>query len=595
MTWLKITSFLLFSSIYFLLNGQSGFSGDFTEIYTDQNITISIKLVLNNDCIDDLKSHFDFKWTGKFQYSEKYVSFKYTYIDCKDLNNYYRIFCIPIGFSNTLMKYYHIRQSAYELAQEKTNILTLADQFEFLPKQEGVISDIKVVSRYVEPDPIRLALSAPNSLSAINPNNQTNTQYYPVKIGEQVTLRLYGGSLIPNSNWYWFQDYCGNTKIDSGEVIKIKPNHTLSYFARAESFTGSKSTRCVSIIVYVEPNSIIVRDSLNYANYYFSKNEYGRALKTYEYVLSLDRNNKKALERVEEIDLLLHRSKIFFYEKTNYIDNVQIKLDISRGLEEITSERSFGIAHIRILFNSDTNGVRRFSYELLKGSDLTAKELAKLIPIGSKYHAAIFKGYYVMAHQEYLVDLSWNNRVLTIKKNQATWPKNLSTTNAAFNTSVLSTINKWPKGKYKFEVKSKIQNNHTQNDITLIKYKCTSGPQNVILSMILPGLGTRRVVDGNKSLRRTTFFILTAGVSVFAKIISDRTYNEYLIASNQTENEKLYNKANLTNRVFIISGSLAASIYLYDIIYVIHKGRTNIKKYKFATPYIVKREPITFY
>lgn len=594
MTWLKITLFLIFNSVYFLLKGQSVFNDDFKEIYTDQNIVISIRLTLRDDCIDDLKSYFDFKWTGKFQSSEKYVSFKYTYIDCKDLNNYYRVFCIPIGFSTTLMKYYQIRQSAYELAQEKTNVHALLDQFEFMPKQEGIISDIKVISRYVEPEPVRLALSAPNSLSAINPNSQTNTQYYPIKIGEQVTLRLYGGSLIPNSNWYWFQDYCGNTKIDSGEVIKVKPNHTLSYFARAESFTGGKTTRCASIIVYVDPNSIIVRDSLNYANYYFLKNEYGRALKTYEYVLSLDRNNKTALDRVEEIDLLLNRSRIFPYERTNYSDNVQIKLDIAKELEEISSERSSGVAHIRILFNSDTNGVMQFSYEVLKTSDLTPNELAKLIPIGGKYHAAILKGYYVMAHQEYLVDLSWNNSFVTIKKKNNTWPENLFEKNPVFNSVRLSTINNWPKGKYKFEVKTKIQTNQIRNDITLVKYKCTSGPQNVILSMILPGLGTRKVVDGNKGLRRSTFFILTAGVSVFAKVISDRTYNEYLIASNQTEIEKLYNKANLTNRVFIVSGSLAASIYLYDIIYVIHKGRTNIKKYKFATPYIVKREPITF-
>lgn len=343
----------------------------------------------------------------------------------------------------------------------------------------------------------------------------------------------------------------------------------------------------------IDPD-VIVRDLLNYANYYFLKNEYGRALKIYEYVLSLERNNNTALDRVDEIDFLLHRSKIFSYEKTNYSDNVQIKLDIAKELEEITTERSSGVAHIRILFNSDTNGVKRFSYVLLNSNDLTSKEVEKLILSEGKYRAAVFKGYYVMAYQEYIIDVIWNNSFVTIKKKNNTWPENLFEKNPVFNSVRLSTINNWPKGKYKFEVKTKIQTNQIRNDITLVKYKCTSGPQNVILSMILPGLGTRKVVDGNKGLRRSTFFILTAGVSVFAKVISDRTYNEYLIASNQTEIEKLYNKANLTNRVFIVSGSLAASIYLYDIIYVIHKGRTNIKKYKFATPSMVKREPITF-
>ena len=72
-----------------------------------------------------------------------------------------------------------------------------------------------------------------------------------------------------------------------------------------------------------------------------------------------------------------------------------------------------------------------------------------------------------------------------------------------------------------------------------------------------------------------------------------------MTATNPTNIDKLYNNANTSHKIALISGGISASIYLYDIIWVISKGAKNLKSSKPLKkqlqqgPVQIQNQPIT--
>ena len=57
-------------------------------------------------------------------------------------------------------------------------------------------------------------------------------------------------------------------------------------------------------------------------------------------------------------------------------------------------------------------------------------------------------------------------------------------------------------------------------------------------------------------------------------------YQKYKDSQNSYESDEFYKKADDLHKISLISGGLAATIYLHDIIWVISKGSQNLKKSK---------------
>ena len=154
-------------------------------------------------------------------------------------------------------------------------------------------------------------------------------------------------------------------------------------------------------------------------------------------------------------------------------------------------------------------------------------------------------------------------------------------------------------GKFTFEVKKKSINNNTFNDINLVKYS-NSGPACVLYSMIMPGMGTLKVSHGKKGWGRFASFLISSGIAFGSKLYSDEQYTNFLSATDQTLIDKYYNNANISNKIFLISGGLSVSIYLHDIIWVFSKGIKNQKKSKYIKeqlrkgPIEIQTQPIKF-
>jgi hypothetical protein len=138
----------------------------------------------------------------------------------------------------------------------------------------------------------------------------------------------------------------------------------------------------------------------------------------------------------------------------------------------------------------------------------------------------------------------------------------------------------YPNGTYTFVVKTKTLNQNSFNEVTLKGKYFSSGPSNFLLSMLMPGTGNKRVSNNYKIGKRITkSFITLSLISAVAYRYSALKYNEYKNAVDQPSMENAYYQSNLANKIFISSATLAASIYISDIVYVFFKGVSNKKKF----------------
>ena len=132
-------------------------------------------------------------------------------------------------------------------------------------------------------------------------------------------------------------------------------------------------------------------------------------------------------------------------------------------------------------------------------------------------------------------------------------------------------------GIYTFRVLDKELNGKKYQDVSLIDYK----DKLIIGSMFLPGLTEIKSYDRNKGKLMMGAFFLSAALSIGSKIYSDSQFHKYKDPLNYQNRNKYYTNANTANKVFLISGGIAITVYLYDITAIIigkkSHGYRNLK------------------
>jgi hypothetical protein len=207
-------------------------------------------------------------------------------------------------------------------------------------------------------------------------------------------------------------------------------------------------------------------------------------------------------------------------------------------------------------------------------------------------------GYFLASKENLTLDIKWSTSEEAYKSNS----KGIfqSEYSSPSQSTIESFINRQPikYGEYIFEIKNKEFNGKPFYDINLVKYKIV-GPEAALFSMIMPGMGTLNVTYGKKGWGRFTCFLLSSGLAIGSKLYSDSQYKSYLGATSQADIDRYFNNANISNKIALISGGISASIYLYDIIWVISKGFKNLKsseplrKQFQQGPIQIQNQPIT--
>ena len=359
----------------------------------------------------------------------------------------------------------------------------------------------------------------------------------------------------------------------------------LSQFKKANSCTSSKST--LNEKIKLTKQKILENQILaiqNKAETYFKENKLNLAIDQYKAVRLLDKYNRNAAKRIKEIaaikQLLAERStQVFSYKVTNENNYLQFKNNLLEDVRANINEKRNGYLSLDYLISFDTNGfnqsvINSISTSLNGYSTFLSKASQKgiLMPASKG-------GYFLAAKEKVTFDVKWKTSKMRFKSNS----KGITALDYSKQrrSAIHNFIKKqpFPYGNYKVEIKDKEFKGVVFTDIYMVKHR-VFGPSSALYSLIFPGWGSLKVSYGKKGWGRLTNFILTTGLAIGSKLYSDAQYQNYLGATNQTDIDKYYKNANTSHKVYLVSGALSASIYLYDIMWAISKGSKNQKQSK---------------
>jgi len=300
---------------------------------------------------------------------------------------------------------------------------------------------------------------------------------------------------------------------------------------------------------------------------------------------------KKRQKEAKLLEQKIAERNLFLIERANKIyDYCELKPNviktnnslITSGIQEIINRTDEGNLFLKTSYKFDTLGFfkGRFSASGQMGPNLNEflnSNYSKLLLSPSVKND-------LFVASECLVDfnLNWHTDYIRFKYKKNLIQSSIQIDGTAYSQIESKLKNQMVDGHYTFKRKYITVNDQTFNRITFDHYRNNRGPLNVFYSMLLPGLGTKRVTYSNKGTGRMILFILGAGVSAASKYYSNIYYNKYLISTNQVDIQYNYRMANNLQKSFLISGGFAASIYIYDFFHVIGRGIKNKKEQHFT-------------
>jgi hypothetical protein len=336
---------------------------------------------------------------------------------------------------------------------------------------------------------------------------------------------------------------------------------------------------------------------------YFKDQKYDMAIEQYNYIVLLDKSNivaSKKIKQIQEIkNILAKRSTtVFSYKITNNGDYFQFQNNLLNDINLLINKNKEGFLNLNYLISYDTTGANLSSVKSISTSLTGYSTYLSNISQNGILKPASEGGYFLASQENLTLDIKWSTANASYKSNSKRIFQSEYTSQN--QSTIESFINRQPfkYGKYIFEIKDKEFNGKPFSDINLVKYR-TIGPEAALFSMLMPGMGSLKVTYGKKGWGRFTCFLLSSGLAIGSKLYSDAQYKSYLNATSQTDIDKYYTNANISHKIALISGGISASIYLYDIIWVISKGAKNLKSSKplrkqlQQAPVQIQNQPIT--
>lgn len=313
----------------------------------------------------------------------------------------------------------------------------------------------------------------------------------------------------------------------------------------------------------------------------FDYNKFDIALNYYTQVLQLDPLNQRAQEKVKRIniikDVLAKRSTtVFSYSSLNPDAFRRFRDTVLSSLGLAMADKRNGNIRLSYQINFDTLGKNNSTATIPEssqkglGKDLNTLIRNKCLTPTSEV------GFFLASYEKQDVDLKWNYKTLTCKSKYGT--VNLSnddyTSSGIVRPYILNSDN--PHGKFTFGVLNKELNGQKFTDVSLLKYR-PKGPFNALHSVLIPGWGSHIVSNGEVGKKRLKSFLWCVGVASILKLYTNAEYEKYKNATDQDEMDRFYSNANKGQKLFLLTGGIGLSIYVYDIYWAFRKGLKNYK------------------
>jgi hypothetical protein len=221
--------------LFFIFICYSGAAQDWEfagTLYQDSYVKVTVEFKVNKDLCKNTSTS-----ASKYRY----------YISGKRRNSNY--------YLNWRMSYY----SCNGLLMEQTNFLNIGDfavADDFVESMDYTFDGYQLVKSFYEvtgsnkiDNKPTTQIGSVNAKAATQIIGSTN-----VFLGEQVVLKVEGGSTGFNGQWVWYIDACGRNKIAVGDQLIVKAKEDVTYFVRAEN--SKEKTTCISHELIVNKNSV---------------------------------------------------------------------------------------------------------------------------------------------------------------------------------------------------------------------------------------------------------------------------------------------------------------------------------------------------
>jgi hypothetical protein len=331
------------------------------------------------------------------------------------------------------------------------------------------------------------------------------------------------------------------------------------------------------------------------ADLLFSAKKFSSARELYLNVKRLDSKSNYANQKIKAIDDILiflaeRRVKTYDYAQFELFNYTSNKVLLQKHLIQYVAPLKKGELNIHINYMFDTLGINKSSFTVEGESSKSFKPSFEALTKQFQMTPPVKTGYFISASSQSDYMITWHSDEAKYRyTSKGIKLKSGFEQESSAITKYLSAFNTY--GTYTIQAKSIQVNNDVFSNINVASYKAKAGPTNVIYSMILPGLGTKRVTYGEKGTGRMIGFLVTGALAYGAKMYSNQQYNLYLTSSGN-ESLTYYDRANVSNKIFVSSLGFATTIYVYDIFYVVGRGFKNMKKNKPINSSIPKYPPI---
>ena len=417
-----------------------------------------------------------------------------------------------------------------------------------------------------------------------------------IKFNENITAKI---SLCDNA-------ICDKI-IDKGDSVYSKSEFesALKIYNQAKSFNSTsyvlqEKISLTKAKILEKKVEVIKKTAINY----FNNKKFEKAIDSYNSILQIDNANVYATQKIKEIHeikniLTKRKTNIFSYKETNSLDFSLFKTDLLNDINSKINNSRNGFIDLNYKISFDTIGHNHSSIikinSSIKNYDTFLSSISK-----KTVKPSIEGGYFLATNENIKFDLKWKSKKTKFKYSSK---KGVFQCHNNINLNVSNIENyinaqNFNYGKYIFEIKNKVANGNSFDDIKLIKYKM-AGPGSALYSILMPGMGTLKVTYGSKGWGRFTFFLLSSCLAISSKLYSDEQYINYEKAAARTQQNKYYENYTLGYNSALIAGSISASIYLYDILWVFSKGIKNLKQSKSLRqqlqkgPVIIENQSIT--
>lgn len=391
--------------------------------------------------------------------------------------------------------------------------------------------------------------------------------------------------MILEGDWYFKQKEFKNAlvKYEQARLYFISNPSTFEFGSDIED----RIEKCNENI-----NRVLIENFISEGDSQFELKEYLAALSNYEKALLYYNSNPYKFEPGPDIEARI--------DKTNEILMV---IDMQKTEQ---SYLSLNPSEFRAFRDNNYEAINSLIYKFKKSGNINFKSIIEFDTLGNNYnqiniessssnrvstfintHINTHKLTPIVIHDRYIptrdtiqYKISWNSYSFSARARSSRIKiVPVESRISDFQYNIESFINKqnFKNGIYEFLVINKNINETSFDEVSLIKYRNNSGPLNSVFSLVLPGWGTQRVTNGDKGRGKMNLFLLASIISIGSKIYSDYEYDKYLVTNYELDALEHYDLANTANKVFLISGGIAATIYIHDFFWVFGKGIKNNK------------------